>query len=185
MSDLERYSHTYNNNSLREQYERLEKGAQELLHRNFSLVERFVTKGTLVKLAERLQIEEQEEALRGRLEAMQLARITALNEQQTQLRALLSMREIQCNAELIDRAAQIYNRLLDSLCDRDFALATSFEEKLQRLEKLKDPEIKERHRRQLLGLLDQSKRMMDTLNEASNQALNNLSTAYSARTPLK
>jgi hypothetical protein len=184
MSDLEKWNSSPVANSVRSQYERLERDAKELLNRDFSLVERFVTNSKLARLSDRLRVEEQEEALRGRLEAMQLTRVTALNEQQIQLRSFLSAREIQCNAELLDRAAGIYQKLFDKLADRDYELATSFEAKYERLEQLKIPQIKERHREQLGELLDQNTRMMKTLFDSSNQALETLRTAYSARTPL-
>ena len=103
MEDLERSGP--DSLSIRAAYERLDRDAEALMKRKFSLVQRFVTESKLAKLAQRLETEPLEEALRGKLQAMQVARVTALNALQIQMRAFLGLKEVQCNAELLDRVS--------------------------------------------------------------------------------
>ena len=169
--------------TLRQRYEELERQSRELLNRDFSLVERFVTNSKLAKLADRLAVEEQEEALRGRLEAMQLMRVTALNEQQIRLRAFLSTVEVESGAGVVERVAQIYANLYQRLADYDFELAEAYESHRSRGEQLKTEEMRQRYKENLLKRLEQTDKTIQALMDSTNQALQRLGTAYAERSP--
>jgi hypothetical protein len=181
MSDLERLAVTSPAVQMRAEYERLEREAEVLMKRKFSLVERFVTDSKLAKLAQRMETEPLQEALRAKIEAMQLARVTGLNELQIQMRAFLGVREIQCNAELLDRASAIYTKLLDSLAERSFEIVTSFERKFERLQSIQNEALRHRHQEQLEMLLDEQNHMIATLFMSSREALTALRTAYAPK----
>jgi hypothetical protein len=171
--------------TLRERYEELDRQLPELRRRveGMSLVQRFVTESRVVKLLERLEVEEQEEALKGRLQAMQLMRVTALNEQQIRLRAILGVIEVESSAHLVDRATQIYNDLLDRLSEHEYQMVQSFVAHRARRDEIKDEAMRERYMRKLDVLLDQQEKVVKALIESTTQSLDRIRQAYAERSP--
>lgn len=161
--------------------EQLDEQARELTTREFSLIERYISNPKLAKLAERLRTDELQQKLDSRLTAMRLADEARLNALRTQLRGLLGVNEARQSADLTDQVARISAELQGKLADQLEVLTKQFEERIDRLDEITNPKLRERQERRLFKLLDQQEEVVDTLIASSIQNIKRLADIYQAQ----
>ncbi len=182
MNELEKYS-SQPGEVLAVRYRELERKSKEIQKKEFSALERFITKPRLAKLVDRLAVEEHEEALRLRVETMKLTRVSLLNELQSYHSARLSVLEIANKAHVTEQVEQLLAKLISKLGDSDQQLNEDFSVKFERIKQISNPALQKRQEKHLLQLLDQYDGVLKMLFETAKRDIAAVFDAYRTRKP--